>query len=95
MTTNLHHWWWTIPVLAGALVIANVTASNLVATSGQDLKKLELTAQELISANGQLRQRISQASSLVYLARQADQLGFLPPTQIIYLGTGQSLARRQ
>ncbi len=90
----LRHTWLLIPLIAGVLLVVNITASNLVSTTGQDLTSLKLKAHQLESVNAQLRQNIALQSSLVSLKERSQQLGFTSPASLVYLEPGQSLAQR-
>ena len=84
----------SLPLLAVVLVVANILAHNLLATSGGDLKSVESQAQILQDQNSHLHQHIASLSSLIYLRQQAQALGFTSPLKVVYLNLGQPLAQR-
>ena len=83
-----------VPILAIILMVANITASNLVATTGDDLTSLELKSLELEQENLKLKQAIAQKSSLTYLKQLAQTQGYTQPTDLVYIQLGQPLAQR-
>lgn len=83
-----------LPLMVGGLALGNITATNLVATTGQDIPRLNRQIQELTQTNTKLRQALAQKSSLTYLLRQAETLGFTSPQTVVYLKAGSPLARR-
>ena len=83
-----------IPVITGILAVANITASNLVATTGKDIKDLDRQAQVLESTNASLKQAIGQSSSLTRLQNIAQARGFTVPEHLVYLKAGQPIALR-
>lgn len=77
---------------ASVLGVANILASNAVATTGSRLQHLQAQAQQLAQANQQLQQQISQKRSLVYLEQKAHQLGLQPIAVTVNLSTPKPLA---
>lgn len=94
MNRFYHQLVWLIPLIVGILAVANITASNLIATSGQELSRWEAQAQELASTNARLSQAIAQKSSLTYLKSLTSTAGFTSRPVIVYLKTAPSLAQR-
>ena len=84
----------TTPIMAVVLGVASIFVHNFLATSGSDLKSLELEAQMLTDQNSLLHQHIAQASSLTLLRDQAPSLGFLTPERVVYVNLSQPLAQR-
>lgn len=86
--------WLLIPLIAGVLLVVNITASNLVSTTGQDLNSLKLKSYQLELTNSQLRHELALKGSLVYLTQKSQELGFTSPASLVYLKPGPSLAQR-
>lgn len=84
----------TAIIITTALVLglANILASNAVATTGSRLQHLQTQAQQLSQVNQQLQQQISQKRSLVYLEQKALELGLQPIAVTVNLSTPKPLA---
>ncbi len=95
MTLNLNQKLFIIiPLIVGVLAVANITAINLVATTGKDLKRLEAEAQAITVTNLNLGQAIAKDSSLLSLQARASSLGFTSPESVVYLKPGYTVAQR-
>ena len=77
---------------AVVLGLANIVASNAVATTGTRLQHLQVQAQELAKTNQDLEQLIAQKQSLTYLSQKAPELGLLPIVTTLNLSTPKPLA---
>jgi len=81
--------------IALALAVANIIASNAVATTGKNLQKLQTTANELEGKNNQLERRISEQKSFASLETAADELGLVPIDKTLSLIAPEPLAQAQ
>lgn len=79
--------------LITVLSVANIVASNAVATTGNKLGQLHLAIQTLESQNQQLQRQISQYRSLSYIASRAKDLGFVPIDQTATILLPKPLAK--
>lgn len=66
-----------------ALIVANVSISSTLSTSGEELRKMEIERQQLEESNIRLKEHILEAHSLNKLQTLANELGFVKPSQIV------------
>lgn len=71
--------------LAIILAILNIVGTNLLATQGQELEKLNQKTIQLRNQNQILTNKISHFSSLSYLEEKAREQGFVKITQPLAL----------
>lgn len=83
----------TIAFATAVLAIANIVASNAVATTGKKLQQLHQQAEALRTQNQQLEQLNSQQKSLATIQAKAEQLGFLPIVHTLNLSLPKPLAQ--
>ncbi len=67
------------------LVVANVFFTVSVSASGAELTNIEKNQNILISKNQEMKDKISEESSLSTIEEKAVSLGFLKPQNIVYI----------
>ncbi len=77
-----------------AFIIATVLLTIQTATSGAKIANLENKQEELAKENRELNDRLIRMSSLTKISEEADELGFVKPSDIIYLTTAEDVALR-
>lgn len=75
------------------LTVANIVASNAVATTGKRLQLLQQQSSEVEAQNIALEQSIGEKRSLSYIEAKAKELGLMPINETISLTTPESLAQ--
>lgn len=78
-----------------ALVIGNLLVSNTLATSGEQLKRLETRKANLLDQNQRLKARIVKETSLKTLEAKATEYGLVPSSQTLSLSSQPPVARRE
>ncbi|MBI4058720.1 hypothetical protein HY404_00615 [Candidatus Microgenomates bacterium] len=78
-------------IILGVLLVAQIAASFMAASSGKALGDLQDQANQFSFQNSQIMTRIYQAESLKVAAAQAETLGFVSP-QVLYLATSSEVA---
>lgn len=81
-------------LLAGFLILANLIASNRMATDGEEIKKLEKEISFLQKEKTSLEQAIADRSSLLKLKGRAEALGFVFSPTVVYLRAEAPVAMR-
>ena len=79
--------------IATLLTIANIVASNTVATTGKRLQLLQQQSADIEAQNMQLERSIGEKRSLSYIETQAKELGLIPIEETVSLTTPESLAQ--
>jgi cell division protein FtsB len=74
------------------LLIANLMVSNIIATSGEQLRQLQERNKNLENQNSKLRQEIIQTSALNTLENKAYELGFAKSTETLTLSSQPPVA---
>ena len=82
-----------IPIFV-AFIIATVLLTIQTATSGAKIANLEKKQEELAKENRELNDRLIRKSSLTKISEEADELGFVKPSDIIYLTPAEDVALR-
>jgi cell division protein FtsB len=77
-----------------AFIIATVLLTIQTATSGARIANLETKEEELAKENRELNDRLIRMSSLTKISEEADELGFVKPSDIIYLTPAEDVASR-
>ncbi len=75
------------------LSVANIVASNAVATTGNKLASLHKQAQVIQAHNQKLQRQISESRSLSNIASKAKSLGLTPIDQTAFVSTSEPLAK--
>lgn len=75
------------------LVIANVIFTVSVSASGAELTNIEKTQNALFSKNQELRDKITNESSLSAIGEKANSLGFSKPENIVYVTGVEPVAK--
>ena len=77
-----------------AFIIATVLLTIQTATSGAKIANLETKQEELAKENRELNDRLVRMSSLTKISEEADELGFVKPSDILYLTPAEDVALR-
>lgn len=80
-------------VVVVVLGIANLIATNLIATEGARLNSISQETSNLVKDNHILETRLSELKSLTYLEERAKELGFVPASNIASINTPDSVAQ--
>jgi len=67
------------------LVVANVVFTVSVSASGAELTSIEKAQNVLLSKNQELKDKITEVSSLSIIGEKAESLGFSKPEDIVYV----------
>jgi len=82
-------WWLTMSIFVISVVVFTIET----ATSGARLAKLENMERELASENAELSTKLVGFSSLSSLEAKSQELGFVSPQKIIYIGRAEGFAK--
>ncbi len=77
-----------------AFIIATVLLTIQTATSGARIANLENKQEEYAKENRELNDRLIRMSSLTKISEEADEMGFVKPSDILYLTTAEDVALR-
>ena len=83
----------SVSLISLLLAIANIIASNTVATTGKKLQLLHQKTTELQSQNLRLEKLIAEKKSLTSIQIKAEELGLKPIVQTLNLTTPKPLAQ--
>lgn len=79
--------------VAGVLALSSVFMTIETATSGIEVRKLEETESVLTAQKSELESRIAQTRSLAELQGQSGALGFVKPTDTVYITLDEPVAK--
>lgn len=80
-------------VIVVVLGVANLIATNLIATEGSRLNTVSQETTDLVKENHILETRLSELKSLTYLEERAKELGFVPASNIASITIPDSVAQ--
>lgn len=81
-----------ITLIMGILVIANIYISASLSTSGAKINQLENESRLLTEQNTDLKRQILSHSALSHLEKNALELGYLPPQQVVKINLNPAIA---
>jgi hypothetical protein len=78
----------SIPGIVIVLVVVEILWSNTLVVSGKEVSAVDLQIVSLRAANEQLAQQVASASSLLTVAAEAKDMGFVEPSpkQFVMIG---------
>lgn len=76
-----------------ALGLVSVFFSVRASTVGAVLSSLENEKEELLKINSQLEAQVNSSSSLTKYSSEAEDMGFLKPSEVFYLSSDNEVAR--
>ena len=82
-----------VVVLFVIFIIATVYTTIKTSSLGTTLVDLESKEKELISENANLADSLVHLSSMTSIEKKAEDLGFVKPQNVIYLGKQESVAQ--
>ncbi|RJR15544.1 hypothetical protein C4579_01875 [Candidatus Microgenomates bacterium] len=74
-----------LTIISVVLMVLQVIVSNRLANMGLQISQTDTEIQSITQENTDLRQKIASASSLLTLEEKAQELGFVIPSQPVYL----------
>lgn len=77
-----------------AFIVVTVYLTIQTATAGAKIANLEQKQEELAKENRELSDKLIRTSSLTKISEKADELGFVKPSDIIYLTPAEDVALR-
>lgn len=93
MNKNLKQLIITVYSLAAILVVANLVATNTLATQGVVVDQLYSQAQQVQEENRLLNHQINHLSNLESLTTKAKNLGFIPTQKVVMVTDSSSVAQ--
>jgi len=84
--------WVIIFGLLGIVITAQLVITNILASRGDELSKLEAKANEIARQNQNLREELVKKTSLTKINEESQNLGLGIPEKIIYLNLAETVA---
>lgn len=84
--------WYVVLSVLLIVVISQLVVTNILAVQGDKYSNLETETIQISRENQNLRKDLAQKTSLSHLYELSSNLGFISPTEILYVGGTESVA---
>lgn len=87
--------WFAAFGILGIVICSQLVLTSLLADKGEEVARFEARASSLARENENLRREVSNQTSLANVSKQAESLGLIRTSSIIYIDLSSSVASLQ
>lgn len=84
--------WYIVFSLLVVIISAQLVVTNILASKGEELRRLEAKSEQLERENRALQEELAVKTSLVVISRSAENLGFVKSNNLLYLDLSNPVA---